>query len=138
VSVNKYNAEGYKDPTVYEALTNIEKQGKRYKKLVFICSPYAGDIETNTMRAKRYARFAVIENAVPIIPHLMYPQFLKEDNPDERRLGIEMGLILMSKCEEVWVFGNRISSGMGIEIRKAKKWNKKIRFFNTKCEEIGG
>jgi hypothetical protein len=138
MSVNKYNAEGYHDPTVYEALTNMEKQGKRYKKIVFICSPYAGDIETNIMRAKRYGRFAVIENVIPIIPHLMYPQFLEEDDPDERRLGIEMGLVLMSKCEEVWVFGNRISSGMGVEIKKAKKWNKKIRFFTTKCEEIGG
>jgi hypothetical protein len=138
MSVNKYNAEGYNDPTVYEALTNMEKERNKYKKLVFICSPYAGDIEINTMRAKRYGRFAVIENAIPVIPHLMYPQFLEEDDPDERRLGIEMGLVLMSKCEEVWVFGNRISSGMGIEIKKARKWNKKIRFFTTKCEEIGG
>jgi hypothetical protein len=138
MSVNKYNPEGYHDPTVYEALTNMEKERNKYKKLVFVCSPYAGDIEINTMRAKRYGRFAVIENAIPVIPHLMYPQFLEEDDPDERRLGIEMGLVLMSKCEEVWVFGNRISSGMGIEIKKARKWNKKIRFFTTKCEEIGG
>ena len=29
MSVNKFNAEGYHDPTVYEALTNIEKEEKQ-------------------------------------------------------------------------------------------------------------
>ena len=47
MSVNKFNAEGYHDPTVFEALTNMEKEEKlrKRKKIVFICSPFAGDIE---------------------------------------------------------------------------------------------
>ena len=47
MSINKFNAEGYHDPTVYEALTNIEKKRskERKKKIVFICSPFAGDID---------------------------------------------------------------------------------------------
>lgn len=136
MSVNKFNAEGYHDPTVFEALTNIEKEEKqRKKKIVFICSPFAGDIEGNTRRAKRYERFAVIEKAVPIIPHLMYPQFLEENDPEERQLGIDMGLILLGKCQELWVFGSRISSGMSAEITKAKRWNIPIRYFTTECVE---
>ena len=140
MSVNKFNAEGYYDPTVYEALTNIEKEEKqrKKKKIVFICSHFAGDIEGNIRRAKRYARFAVTEKAVPIIPHLMYPQFLEEDDPEERQLGIDMGLVLLSKCHELWVFGNRISSGMSVEIAKAKKWNIPIRYFTNECHEKGG
>ena len=140
MSVNKYNAEGYHDPTVFEALTNIEKEEKqrKKKKIVFICSPFAGDIEGNTRRAKRYGRFAVIEKAVPIIPHLMYPQFLEENDPDERQLGIDMGLILLGKCQELWVFGSRISSGMSAEITKAKRWNIPIRYFTTECVETKG
>ena len=37
MSVSKFNAEGYHDPTVFEALTNIEKEGKQRtkKKIVF-------------------------------------------------------------------------------------------------------
>lgn len=140
MSVNKFNAEGYHDPTVFEALTNIEKVEKqrKKKKIVFICSPFAGDIEGNTRRAKRYGRFAVIEKAVPIIPHLMYPQFLEENDPDERQLGIDMGLILLGKCQELWVFGSRISSGMSAEITKAKRWNIPIRHFTTECVETKG
>lgn len=140
MSVNKFNAEGYHDPTVFEALSNIEKEEKqkKKKKIVFICSPFAGDIEGNTRRAKRYGRFAVIEKAVPIIPHLMYPQFLEENDPEERQLGIDMGLILLRKCQELWVFGSRISSGMSAEITKAKRWNIPIRYFTTECVETKG
>lgn len=141
MGVNKFNAEGYHDPTVHEALTNIEKEEKatkQKKKIVFICSPFAGDIEGNTQRAKRYGRFAVTEKVVPIIPHLMYPQFLEEDDPEERQLGIDMGLVLLGKCQELWVFGNRISSGMSVEITKAKRWNIPIRYFTTECIETGG
>ena len=29
MGINKYNSEGYYDPTVYEALSNIEKEEKR-------------------------------------------------------------------------------------------------------------
>ena len=140
MSVSKFNAEGYHDPTVFEALTNIEKEEKQRtkKKIVFICSPFAGDIEGNTRRARRYGRFAVTEKAVPIIPHLMYPQFLEEDDPEERQLGIDMGLTLLRKCNELWVFGNRISSGMRLEIARAKRWNIPIRYFTNESEEAGG
>lgn len=141
MSVNKFNAEGYKDPTAYEALTNIEKEEKhkkQKKKIVFICSPFAGDIDGNTRRARRFGRFAVTEKAVPIIPHLMYPQFLEEDDPEERQMGIDMGLVLLSKCHELWVFGNKISSGMSVEIARAKRRNIPIRYFTNECEEAGG
>jgi len=134
---NRYNAEGYQDPTAFEALKNIQREEKLKKtnqKIVFICSPFAGDIEGNTMRARRYGRFAMTEKVVPIIPHLMYPQFLEEDDPEERQLGIDMGLVLLGKCHELWVFGDHISSGMRIEIAKAKNLGIPIRYFSIKCE----
>ena len=31
MGINKYNSEGYYDPTVYEALSNIEERGKSSK-----------------------------------------------------------------------------------------------------------
>ena len=136
VSVNLYNSEGYLDPTAYEALKNIEKKSKFSDKLVFICSPYAGDIKGNTARARRYGRFAVTKKVIPIIPHLMYPQFLYEDDFDERELGIEMGLVLLSKCHELWVFGRIVSSGMAVEIEKAKSLKIPIRYFDTHCKPV--
>ena len=56
MGINKYNSEGYYDPTVYEALSNIEKEEKAarriYRPLVYICSPYAGNVEQNVNMGK--------------------------------------------------------------------------------------
>ena len=60
-----YNAEGYFSPTEYEAMTRIEKVERAaartavFRPIVYICSPYSGDIERNTENARRYSRFAV-------------------------------------------------------------------------------
>ena len=62
MSINKFNSEGYYDPTTYEALTNIEKKERAlraFRPIVYICSPYAGDVEANVENARRYSRFAV-------------------------------------------------------------------------------
>jgi hypothetical protein len=48
LSIDKRNNEGYYDPTAYEALSLIEKEEEAlrvFRPIVFICSPYAGDIE---------------------------------------------------------------------------------------------
>ena len=58
-------------------------------------------------------------------PHLLFPQFM--DEATERWLGLKMGIVLLSKCEQVWVFGDVISEGMAAEIAKAKKQHKRIR-----------
>ncbi len=139
MSVNLYNGERYFDPTAYEALTNIEREAKRtYRPLVFICSPYAGDIKCHIRRAQGYCRFAVSKNCIPIAPHLLFPQFMEEDDPEQRRLGIFFGLILQKKCKEVWVFGRNISRGMAVEIEKAKERGLPIRFFDDRCREVTG
>ena len=59
-------------------------------KKVFICSPYRGDVERNVALAKAHARFAAHCGYCPVAPHLMYPQFLKDSDPDERILGITL------------------------------------------------
>lgn len=133
--VNKFNSEGYLDPTAYEAIKNIEEDMKMEKrKVVFICSPFAGDIELNTDRARRYGRFAITKNTVPFIPHLLYPQLLDEHDSEERCLGISMGIRLLSLCHELWVFGDRISSGMAVEIKKAKALKIPIKYFTVHCK----
>lgn len=66
----------------------------------------------------------------------LFPQFLRDENPKERQLGLFFGNALMSKCSEVWVFGEYISSGMEAEIRRAKWKNYRLRYFTTMCEEV--
>ena len=42
----------------------------------------------------------------------------------------------MSKCAELWVFGDLISSGMAAEIDRAKRKNYAIRYFNSDLKEV--
>jgi len=137
MGVNKFNQEGYYDITAYEALNNVIKEGKAstFKPLVYICSPYAGDIETNVNNTRRFCRFALKKNTIPLAPHLLFPQFIDDDNPSEREVAMYMNMVLLGKCNELWVFGSTISKGMKKEIDKAKKRKQLIRYFNDNLQE---
>lgn len=130
----------YKDPTADAAIGNIMREEKRKRRMgwppVYICSPYAGDIAKNTELAKRYCRFAIHQGFDPVAPHLYYTGFLNDYNMNERAVGLELGLKQIDRCREVWVFGNVVSPGMEKEIRKADALDKRVRFFNTDCQEV--
>ena len=86
---------------------------------VFICSPFRGAEEKNVELARKYARFAYEKGCLPVVPHLYFPQFLKESDVQERMAGIQFGLSLLKECREVWVFGEVMSEGMCMEIAEA-------------------
>ena len=141
MSINKLNSEGYYDPTAYEAMTLVEKEERAlraFRPIVYICSPFSGDVEGNIASAQRFSRFAVDKGYIPIAPHLLFPQFLNDNDPKERQLGLFFGNALMSKCAEVWVFGSIISPGMAAEIKRAKWKDYRLRYFNENCEEVQG
>lgn len=142
MGISKYNSEGYHDLTTYGTLSKIEKEEKAAKKayrpLVYICSPFAGDVENNINMARVYSRFAVRNACIPLAPHLLFPQFMDDSVPAERSIALFMGMVLLGKCEQVWVFGNTISKGMAAEIEKAEKKNMPIRYFTEELEEVKG
>lgn len=72
---------------------------------------------------------------MPITPHLLFPQFLNDRDEFERNLGMKMGLVLMLKCREVWVFGSP-SAGMNTEIKRALLKGMPVRYFNEKGLEV--
>lgn len=90
-------------------------------KKVYICSPYRGDVETNVQNARKYCRAAVELGCLPIAPHLLFPQFMNDDDPAERGVAIEMDFNLIGICDEIWAFGlDRPTEGMRAEIRWAE------------------
>ena len=58
-------------------------------KLIFVASPYAGDIEMNTEFAKDACRHVMNEGHAFFAPHLLYPSILDDSKPEERRLLFE-------------------------------------------------
>ena len=71
--------------------------------LVYIASPYAGDIQSNTQFAIQCCRYAIQQG-------------------------------LLSVCQEVWVCGGRISSGMAGEIALAENLGIPVRYVGALAE----
>lgn len=143
MEINRKNAEGYNDPTAYQALCNVIKMDEKiidcervFRPLVYICSPYSGDVLDNIMKAQKYSRFAAKRGVIPIAPHLLFTQFLDDEQPNERSLGLFFGKVVMDFCKQLWVFGEEISPGMMQEITRAKYKGYRVRYFDSSCNEI--
>ena len=109
--------------------------------LVYICSPYrpvlsdpilrANELVDNLKLARDACTLAVFRGYEPIAPHLYYPQFLNDEDENERALGMELGMKALERCQEVWIVSLRISSGMSAEIRKAKELSIPVKVFTA-------
>lgn len=100
-------------------------------KLIYVCSPFSGDKEANIENAKRYCSHVIDCGEAPIASHLHYPLFLDDDNADDRELGLKFAKLILSKCDEIWVYGERLSGGMQEEIAFASKNGIPIRCFGN-------
>lgn len=130
------NSEGYADPTAGAAMSKIMKeyrqqQRKRYadrnRRKIYVASRYAGDVDANVKAAISYCRLVIDKGYMPIASHLLYPQILNDNDPEERELGIMFCLALLRDCDEVWVFGE-LSPGVAREIEEARRLNKRLKF----------
>lgn len=142
MGIDKKNHKGYLDRTAHDAITNIQREEKAAEKkavylpLVYICSPFSGDVATNTENAKKYSRFAMDQGTIPVTPHLMYPQYMDDTNKSEREKAMYFNYILLGKCKEIWVFGGVITHGMAHEISVARKRRMVIRWFTQDMKEV--
>lgn len=90
------------------------------KLIVYVCSPYSGNVERNIRYAQELTKWALRKGYAPITPHLYLPQVLDDTEPAERALGLTVGRELLKSCSLILVgeqFG--ISAGMATEIREA-------------------
>lgn len=120
----------------YKELLKKFNLTEEYYPLVYVCSPYRGDVEKNIELARKYSRFTFDEKNIPITPHLLYPQFLNDDDLFERNIAIhKINYVLIGLCKEMWVFGDEITEGMQREILVAQKRKKPIRYFSKELKE---
>jgi len=120
----------------YKELLKTFNLTDEYYPLVYVCSPYRGNVEENVNKAREYSRFTFNKKNIPITPHLLYPQFLNDDDLFERNIAIhKINYVLLGLCKEMWVFGDDITEGMQREILVAKKRKKPIRYFNKDLKE---
>ena len=73
---------------------------------------------------------------LPIAPQLYFSQFIDCKNLRDKNTVISMSNILMKKCAEIWVFGERLSKQMEAEIKRAEETQRPVRYFTKRCQEV--
>lgn len=120
----------------YKDLLEKFDKADKYYPLVYVCSPYRGNVDENIINARKYSRFTFDEKNIPITPHLLYPQFINDNDLFERNIAIhKINYVLIGLCKEMWVFGDVITEGMEREILIAKKRKMRIRYFSKDLKE---
>lgn len=97
-------------------------------KLVYICSRYKPDenhsVEFHRAVAATACRIIIDHNAnaIPVAPHLYFPQFMDDENQVERKAALTYGNHILKQCHvmKVIVVDNIISDGMKAEIELAE------------------
>ena len=105
---------------------------------VYICSPFRPispspktELTINISLARDACTLACYRGYTPIAPHLYFPQFLRDDMEAERKLGLSIGLQLISRCQELWIVSRRISVGMSAEIKEAQRAGVRVLVFTA-------
>ena len=92
-------------------------------KTVFIAHPIAGDIQNNVKKVIQICSEVHDKNIIPVAPYLVSLQYLNDEVHEDRRLGVDANLECFHRkyIDELWLYGDRISSGMKEEVLLAQQ-----------------
>lgn len=93
---------------------------------VYVCHPFSDDPAGNVERVRQVSRNLVVEGVLPVAPQLYLPQVVDEAPHRERAL--TLCLELLDTCDEVRVFGGRITPGMERELQHASRRGIPVHF----------
>jgi len=104
-------------------------------KRVYICSRYRADekhtVEGNIRRALFACGIALEKGYAPLAPHLIYPNCLDDNDPQERAFGLAASQAWIPVCDELWQWGASVSEGMAAEIKLAEELSIPVKVFNS-------
>ena len=99
--------------------------------LVFVESPYAGDVARNEKYARLAMRDCIQRGEAPYASHLLYtqPYVLDDLVPEERKLGIEAGFEFAKVCaRSVFYIDFGLSKGMLGGVENAVKAGRLVEY----------
>lgn len=109
-------------------------------KLVYIAHPINADtqaeIQENMDRVLEICESVHTEDVIPSPPYLVALEYLDDNDPDERCLGMQANREYFRRgvFDEIWLCGPRISPGMKQEIKLAQEKGINIRCYNKELE----
>jgi hypothetical protein len=94
-------------------------------KTVFVAHPISGDVSQNLEKVLKICEDIHTKDLVPVAPYLVSLQYLDDGVIEDRELGVEANLECFRRgyVDELWLFGDKISSGMKKEVLLARKFN---------------
>lgn len=98
-------------------------RGQEEWSTVVIESPYAGDVKKNMRYLRACMRDCILRKEAPYASHGLYTQddVLRDDVPEERKLGIEAGFALRNRLHKTMVYTDLgYSTGMRYGIKHAE------------------
>lgn len=98
---------------------------------VILESPYAGDVEANLIYARACIGDCLLHGESAIASHLLYtqPGILDDNEPAQRRLGMQAGLAWLTVADASVVYTDRgISEGMAHGIKRARELGVPVEF----------
>jgi hypothetical protein len=100
-------------------------------RLVYLESPYAGNVELNLRYARAAAKDCLLRGEAPFVSHLLYTQdgILDDTIQLERRHGIEAGFCWAMKAEATVVYADMgISPGMAEGVMRATAAGRPVEY----------
>ena len=85
--------------------------------LVYVCSPYRGDIRRNKEYARELTKIALDNGFLPVTVHLYLTEVVDDNDPEQRKRGLAAGMKILENCKYILI-GEKygVSEGMKAEI----------------------
>lgn len=92
-------------------------------KTIFVGHPISGDIRGNVEKVLKICEEVHTKDIIPVAPYLVSLQYLNDEVIEDRQLGMEANNECFHRryIDELWLYGDTISSGMRAEVALAKK-----------------
>lgn len=101
-------------------------------KIAYIAHPVGGDVENNLTLIREIVLKINLEeeDVVPFVPYYSDVVSMDDSNPEQRARGIKNNIHLLQFCDELRLYGDRISEGMCLEIAKAIELGIPIKIYS--------
>lgn len=107
-----------------------------YRPLIFVAAPFTEVVKHDRKvlaKVRAYCRHVHEVGGIPICPQLYFPQFVNLHHYHDLQVMNFLCLVLLTKCEEVWSFGEP-TRDMKFFIKKAFTKDIPVRYFNGEME----
>jgi hypothetical protein len=82
--------------------------------LIYLAHPVSGDVAGNleSCRAIMLDLMGRYPHHAFVAPWITYCEILDDDDPEQRARGMRDDLVVLARCDQIWLVGPHVSAGM--------------------------